>query len=58
MAKQHIGCVSLLVGDYEEAKAWYCDVLGFMVVEDTPLPAGKRSRFLKISTGTAGTSFN
>lgn len=42
MAKQHIGYVSLLVRDYEEAKAWYRDVLGFMIVEDTPLPAGKR----------------
>ncbi|HTV55613.1 MAG TPA: VOC family protein [Terriglobia bacterium] len=42
MTKQHIGYVSLVVRDYEEAKAWYRDVLGFMVVEDTPLPAGKR----------------
>lgn len=42
MAKQHIGSVALVVRDYEEAKAWYCDVLGFIVVEDTPLPDGKR----------------
>ena len=39
--KQHIVYVSLLVKDYEEAKAWYCDVLGFTLVEDTSLPDGK-----------------
>lgn len=29
---------ALLVRDYDEAKSFYCDVLGFEVVEDTPLP--------------------
>ena len=39
---QHLGCVAVLVRDYDEAKAWYADVLGFEVVEDTPLADGKR----------------
>ncbi len=39
--KQHIVYVSLVVRDYEEAKAWYCNVLGFTLVEDTPLADGK-----------------
>jgi len=30
------------VRDYDEAKAWYCGVLGFNLVEDTPLADGKR----------------
>ena len=33
---------ALLVRDYDEAKQFYCDKLGFELVEDTPLPAGKR----------------
>lgn len=33
---------ALLVHDYEEAKHFYCDKLGFGVVEDTLLPSGKR----------------
>lgn len=31
--------VALLVREYEEAKAFYCGVLGFEVVEDTALAA-------------------
>jgi catechol 2,3-dioxygenase-like lactoylglutathione lyase family enzyme len=42
MTRQHIGLVALLVRDYDDAKAWYCDVLGFDLVEDTPLLDGKR----------------
>ena len=33
---------SLLVRDYDEAIAWYTRTLGFTLVEDTPLGAGKR----------------
>jgi catechol 2,3-dioxygenase-like lactoylglutathione lyase family enzyme len=40
--RQQIGYVTLLVRDYEEAMAWYCEKLGFQVVEDTPLSDGKR----------------
>ncbi len=39
---QRIGYVSLLVRDYDEAIAYYIGVLGFRLVEDTPLAPGKR----------------
>ncbi|MBI4405917.1 MAG: VOC family protein [Deltaproteobacteria bacterium] len=37
-----IAHTALLVREYEEAKRFYCDILGFIVVEDTQLPTGKR----------------
>lgn len=40
--KQHIGAVTLVVRDYDEAKAWFTDKLGFVVIQDTPLGEGKR----------------
>lgn len=40
--KQHLGAVSLLVRDYDEAIAYYTQVLGFTLAEDTALPDGKR----------------
>jgi lactoylglutathione lyase len=40
--KQEIGYVALVVRDYDEAKAYYCGVLGFDLIEDTPLSDGKR----------------
>ena len=40
--RQHIGALALLVRDYDEAKAYYAAVLGFDVVQDTPLGDGKR----------------
>ena len=39
---QHLGSISLLVRDYDEAKAWYAGALGFDVVEDTPQGEGRR----------------
>ena len=39
---QHLGAVSLLVRDYDEAIAYYTQVLGFTLVEDTALGDGKR----------------
>jgi catechol 2,3-dioxygenase-like lactoylglutathione lyase family enzyme len=39
---QHIAHVTLLVRDYDEARDYYIRVLGFTVVEDTPLDDGKR----------------
>jgi catechol 2,3-dioxygenase-like lactoylglutathione lyase family enzyme len=38
---QHIGYLALVVRDCDEAIAWYCNVLGFTLVEDTPIE-GKR----------------
>ena len=39
---RHLGCVALLVRDYDEAIAYYAGVLGFALLEDTPLGGGKR----------------
>ena len=32
----HLGLVAVIVDDYDEAIAFYCDVLGFDLVEDSP----------------------
>jgi catechol 2,3-dioxygenase-like lactoylglutathione lyase family enzyme len=40
--KRHIGSITLLVHDYDEAIAYYTDALGFELLEDTPLGDGKR----------------
>jgi catechol 2,3-dioxygenase-like lactoylglutathione lyase family enzyme len=37
-----IATVTLLVRDYDEAIAWFTNVLGFDLVEDAPLGGGKR----------------
>ena len=42
MKNQHIRYLALVVRDYDEAKAYYCGVLGFDLVEDTLLSAEKR----------------
>lgn len=51
---QTIALVTLLVGDYEEALAFYCGRLGFTLVEDSPLPDGKRWIVVR-PPGTNGT---
>jgi catechol 2,3-dioxygenase-like lactoylglutathione lyase family enzyme len=38
----HLGLVSVVVRDYDEAIEFYVDQLGFEVVGDTPLGDGKR----------------
>lgn len=38
----HIGALTLVVRDYDEARDWYTQVLGFELLEDTPLSAEKR----------------
>lgn len=40
--RQHLAYVAVVVRDYEEAKAYYCGVLGFELIEETALPDGKR----------------
>jgi catechol 2,3-dioxygenase-like lactoylglutathione lyase family enzyme len=40
--RQWIGLVTLLVGDYDEAIVYFTEKLGFALVEDTPVEAGKR----------------
>jgi lactoylglutathione lyase len=39
---QRLGYVALVVRDYDEALAFYVDVLGFECLEDTDLGGGKR----------------
>jgi catechol 2,3-dioxygenase-like lactoylglutathione lyase family enzyme len=39
---QTLGCVSLLVRDYDEAIQFFTAALGFRITEDTPLSDGKR----------------
>ena len=39
---QTLGHVALVVGDYDEAIAFYTKSLGFLLVEDTDLGSGKR----------------
>lgn len=40
--QQSLGAVTVLVGDYDEAIAFYTEALGFTLVADTPLGEGKR----------------
>lgn len=40
--KQYVGYITLLVREYDEAVAYYTRALGFTLIEDTPLPGGKR----------------
>lgn len=37
-----IATIALVVGDYDEAIRFFCDSLGFALIEDTPLGGGKR----------------
>jgi catechol 2,3-dioxygenase-like lactoylglutathione lyase family enzyme len=50
-----IGAVSLLVGDYDDAIAFYVGKLGFTLVEDTNMGNGKRW-VLVAPKGSNGTS--
>lgn len=40
--KRHIGAISLLVRDYDEAASFYVGKLGFKLIEDTDMGEGKR----------------
>ena len=53
--KQRIALVAIVVGDYDEAIAWYTQKLGFTLVEDTPMTPGKRWVVVK-PAGDAGTA--
>jgi catechol 2,3-dioxygenase-like lactoylglutathione lyase family enzyme len=39
--RQSLFCIALVVRDYDEAIAWFCGILGFQLIEDTPTE-GKR----------------
>lgn len=42
MPNRSLFLVTLVVDDYDRAKAFYCDALGFDCLEDIPQPDGKR----------------
>ncbi|MCC5934118.1 MAG: VOC family protein [Candidatus Cyclonatronum sp.] len=42
IVRQQIGCITLVVENYDDAIAFYTKKLGFTLVEDTDLGAGKR----------------
>ena len=52
---QHIGHITLLVHDYDEAIAFYCHKLQFHIVEDKPMSETKRWVLLA-PPGSTGTS--
>lgn len=39
---QHIAGLAIIVREYDEAIKWYCEILGFRLVEDTKLTDTKR----------------
>jgi catechol 2,3-dioxygenase-like lactoylglutathione lyase family enzyme len=49
-----LALVTLLVRDYDEAKAWYKDSVGFSLIEDTDLGNGRR--WLVLCPGEGGTN--
>ena len=52
---QRLAQLALLVRDYDEAIAWYTQVLGFTLLEDTPLSPTKR--WVRVAPpGTDGTA--
>jgi catechol 2,3-dioxygenase-like lactoylglutathione lyase family enzyme len=52
--KQSICLVTLVVPDYEEALAFYVGVLGFQLVEDSPLPEQDKRWVVVAPPGAAG----
>src|ERR1700674_1339832 len=42
MKRQQIACVALVVREYDEAREYYCRVMGFELIEDSPMGDGKR----------------
>ena len=51
--KRSLAAVSLVVRDYDEAIDFYTNVMGFRLVEDEPMPGGKR--WVVIAIGETGT---
>ena len=49
-----IGLVSVLVRDYDEAIAFYVGVLGFTLIEDTPIPKQRKRWVVVAPKGTGG----
>src|SRR5690242_1229056 len=54
--KQSIGCVALVVRDYDEAIAYYVGMLGFNLVEDTFIPTENKRWVLVAPPGSTGSN--
>jgi catechol 2,3-dioxygenase-like lactoylglutathione lyase family enzyme len=52
---RHLALISLLVGDHDEALGFYVGKLGFELIEDTDMGAGKR--WVVVSPGPGGSRF-
>lgn len=52
--KQHLGLVSLVVRDYEEALAFFVGKLGFRLMEDSEVPAQEKRWVVVAPPGGAG----
>jgi catechol 2,3-dioxygenase-like lactoylglutathione lyase family enzyme len=52
--KQSVGLVSVVVRDYDEAIAFYVDVLGFTLIEDTYVPEQNKRWVVVAPTGSEG----
>ncbi|MFC6440812.1 VOC family protein [Bowmanella sp. JS7-9] len=52
---QSLAAISLLVDDYDRAIEYYTSVLGFTLLEDIAMGAGKR--WVKVAPGGAGCAF-
>lgn len=52
----HLGAITLLVRDYDEAIAFYTSKLGFDLIEDTDLGADKRWVLIAPPSAPAGAS--
>jgi catechol 2,3-dioxygenase-like lactoylglutathione lyase family enzyme len=51
----HLSLVTLIVPDYDQAIAFYCDTLGFTLAEDTNTGGGKR--WVRVVPSRGGTGF-
>ena len=52
--KQSVGLVSVVVRDYDEAIAFYVDVLGFTLIEDTFVPEQNKRWVVIAPAGSEG----
>jgi catechol 2,3-dioxygenase-like lactoylglutathione lyase family enzyme len=54
MQRRTIALTTLVVRDYDEAIAFYCDKAGFALIEDKPLGGGKRWVVVSPAAGEPG----
>jgi catechol 2,3-dioxygenase-like lactoylglutathione lyase family enzyme len=49
-----LAAITFVVRDYDEAIQWFTHVLGFILMEDTPLPGAKR--WIRVQAPSGGVS--